>query len=82
MKRAPSDPNLLEHLAAIAGCAYLSDLHESRYRAAVHRALTQLEPGRYPVSQWRDTAEYLSCPLSGGEDSARIRQRLLAATAA
>lgn len=74
--------HLLDRLAALAGCEYLSDLHDPRYRIAVHRALERVTPDAYPAAQWQETAQYLSCALFTGGSPAQIRRKLLAATAA
>lgn len=74
--------HLLDRLATLAGCEYLSDLHNPRYRFAVHRALERVTPDAYPAAQWRETARYLSCPLFSVGSPDQIRRKLLAATAA
>lgn len=50
---------LLEVLSGLAGCCYLSDLRTPSYRERVAWALWQLDPDDYPLSQWREAAQYL-----------------------
>lgn len=82
MDHTTVERHLLERLATLSGCEYLSDLHDPRFRPAIHRALEWLTPDAYPAAQWREAANYLSCPACAGGNSAQIRRGLLAATAA
>lgn len=51
--------NLLEDLAAAAGCDYLSDLHLSSHLPAVRRAVSSISAARYPLCQWQEALAYL-----------------------
>ena len=50
---------LIEELAALAGCTYMSDLHLSSRRAQVIKAAEKIEPGRYGVSDWCEAYSYV-----------------------
>lgn len=76
----PSD--LLDYLAAFAGCDYISDLRLPDFREQIHTALTQISPEQFPAAQWHEAAHYLlSDPPPANETSDRILCLLLDATA-
>lgn len=52
--------DLLEELHARVGCCYLSDLHLPHYLPLVQRAIEEIVPGDYSLSQWNDAAAYIS----------------------
>ena len=60
----PLRPALLELLADLAGCTYLSDLRSPRFRAALSQALSQIPPETYTASEWRAAACYLVSPAA------------------
>lgn len=73
---------LLEDLARMTGCEYLSDLQFLR-RDSLGRLLRCIPTERYPAEQWLDAEQYLgrgrSAPgkSAGAEKPAAIRGRLL-----
>lgn len=69
--------DLLEHLASLTHCVYLSDLRQPALRTALVQAVTQTPATDFPASQWRETLQYLShCP-SPDADSEQLRALLL-----
>lgn len=82
MERTVTAQSLLERLACLSGCDYLSDLRDPRYRPALHRALKYLPPEAYPAQQWREVARYLSCTPTAQESAVQIWKDLLSFTAA
>lgn len=51
---------LLDDLAAMAGCDYLSDLRFPRFWGRARRALEAVRPADYPLREWNDAVEYLT----------------------
>ena len=63
---------LLEQLADLAGCEYLSDLTLPRFSAGVHRALEHTPAAVYPDDAWREAARYLlRRDIPGGGEAQR-----------
>lgn len=50
---------LLDRLAELAGCRYLSDLCARCGHKTLLNALDQLVPQEYPLAEWEDAADYL-----------------------
>ena len=76
MARTPYGLHLLDHLARLAGCQYLSDLRFPAAGAGLRRALLDTPAADFPEEQWRQAARYiLGGPWPGGAD--RQRQALL-----
>ena len=71
--------DLLEHLAQLAGCDYLSDLGNPRFLPALHEALARTPLEDYPDAQWREAVRYLLRREEPGAGEAR--QALLRASA-
>jgi hypothetical protein len=81
---------LLEQLARLARCEYISDLHYVS-PSYLHDLLIGIRADDYPLKQWLDAEEYLCCPPTkqymrprdGGSEAVRnvtgedIRQRIL-----
>lgn len=66
--------HLLDQLAAMEGCDYLSDLHR---RPGLYDDLLRLPAGDFPVEEWRDALCYLTGePLPEGT-AETCRERLL-----
>jgi len=59
VERRAQCPDLLEALAELAGCDYLSDLRNPRFLTAVRGALEQIPAEAYPAAQWRA----VTCPV-------------------
>lgn len=51
---------LLDDLAQLAHCAYLSDLRLAAASWQVALAVRRLEPERYPLAEWTAAAAYLT----------------------
>lgn len=51
--------DLLEKLARLSGCPFLSDLHLPENREKVACALDMLQPEEYPPEAWREAVRYL-----------------------
>ena len=81
MERRAQCPDLLEALAELAGCDYLTDLRNPRFLPAVRGALEQIPAEAYAAAQWREAACYLSCPRLMNESAVKIRRGLLETTA-
>lgn len=56
------EEELLQALARMTGCMYLSDLRTPRRRVLAWAALQQIPFGEYPAQQWRAAALYLTAP--------------------
>lgn len=68
---------LLEYLARVINCEYLSDLRCRTPAAAVGEALCAIPLQAFPAEQWREAAAYLTgddCVRWSGEE---CRRRLL-----
>lgn len=51
---------LLDDLAALSGCEYLSDLrYIPAYQTRISLALKSLNPQEYSIQDWNDAAKYL-----------------------
>ena len=70
-------PELLEYLASLVNCEYISDLRCRVPVAAVGRALRSIPAGDFPEKQWRETASYLTGENCAGENRENCRQKLL-----
>lgn len=68
---------LLEYLARVINCEYLSDLRCRAPVAAVGEALRTIPVQRFPAEQWQEAASYLIGPGCAGLDGGACRQRLL-----
>ena len=69
--------DLLERLAHVCGCVYLSDLRGLRLtRARADAALDKIPPGRYPLAQWREAASYVAGTRCIPEDEPSARTSL------
>ena len=51
---------LLEQLAALSGCKYLSDLHYRLDERDLNYALRRCPAEDYPLSQWLEAVSYLT----------------------
>lgn len=72
-----SHPELLEYLASLVNCEYISDLRCRVPAAAVGRALGSVPAGDFPEEQWRETASYLTGEDCTGKNRTSCRQTLL-----
>ena len=66
---------LLEHLAELTGCDYLSDLGNARYACGLRRALEQTPLASYG-EEWREAARYIlhrEAPGDGGAQRDLVR---------
>lgn len=79
MAQSANEPDLLEHLANLVGCTYLSDLRFPAFHAALHRALEMTPPESYPDEAWREAASYLFNDSFRGS-AAALRTVMLNAT--
>ena len=79
MAHTPHEPDLLEHLAKLAGCIYLSDLHTPMCRDRLHHALQQTPAQAYPDEAWQEAACYILGRAARG-DGATQRALLLETT--
>ena len=59
MARTPYGLHLLDHLARLAGCQYLSDLRFPAAGAGLRRALLDTPAADFPEEQWRQAARYI-----------------------
>ena len=67
-------PHLLDQLAAMERCEYLSDL---RRRPSLYDDLLTLPAGAYPAEEWRDALEYLAGTALPAGTAEECRARLL-----
>ena len=69
---------ILEHLARLMGCEYLSDLKylDKRSRTVLAGLVEKLDPEQATVEEWNDALAYLTGqdPMP---DAARARQALI-----
>lgn len=75
---------LLDHLAALAGADYLSDLRcDAALARELHRALLRAPAEDFPDQMWREAVGYLlGAPPPEGDGAQACRARLLDAAAA
>ena len=73
-----SHPELLDHLANLVNCEYISDLRYRVSAAAMGCALRSIPAEAFPSEQWCETASYLMGKNCVPEDRADCRQQLLA----
>lgn len=71
---------LIEELARLAGCTYVSDLHLSSPHRKVMSASEKIEKGRYSALEWCDAYEYVTgdrlCHAEKEQiDEAEVRRR-------
>lgn len=71
------DPDLLEALAAAAGCDYLSDLRLPAHRAALRLAVQDCAAADYPACQWQEALGYLCDAPSSSLPADQVREKLL-----
>ena len=72
---------LLDWLANMSGCEYLSDLrYDSTRRLEVHKVLEKLTPEDMPLEAWQTVAEYLLSVPVHGKTAAELYAALLDAT--
>lgn len=70
---------LLDDLAQLSGCEYLSQLRE-KYRAddSVKNAVSHLAPDRYTKTEWSEAAEYVTGQkLPDAATEQEVRDRFL-----
>ena len=66
----------LEELAELTGADYLSDLKTMNYEQ-IRRQMERIDPDRYTLSQWKDTADYLTGNDVDAETEEQIYEYLL-----
>ena len=71
------DPDLLETLAAAAGCDYLSDLRLPAHRAALRLAVQGCAAEDYPTRQWQEALGYLCGASPSSLPADQAREKLL-----
>ncbi|GKI15810.1 hypothetical protein CE91St44_22950 [Oscillospiraceae bacterium] len=71
------DPDLLETLAAAAGCDYLSDLRLPTHRAALRLAVQGCAAEDYPARQWQEALGYLCGASPSSLPADQAREKLL-----
>ncbi len=76
MAQTPHGQNLLDHLARLAGCQYLSDLHFPITRTGLRYALLNTPVSEFPEAQWKDAVHYILGENRPG-GAAEQRQALL-----
>lgn len=52
--------NLLEYLAAKAGCMYVSDLHLPENQYLLAHIIRRMDIDRYSLGQWNDAVQYIT----------------------
>ena len=77
----PQKTGLLEYLASVAGCSFLSDLHSvnQSQRDILAALIRTIHPQEYSLRQWNDALEYLAQkkPLAASPEArAAILQHL------
>ena len=68
---------LLEYLADLVNCEYLSDLRCRAPARAVGEVLRTIRAKEFPDGQWREAVRYLTGADCGQADGKRCRQILL-----
>lgn len=68
---------LLEYLSLRAGCMYLSDLHQSKYRFSIQHALRGLSPEWFSLKEWNDAVAYITRQDRSFETEEQAQQFLL-----
>lgn len=71
-----SKADLLEQLAKIVGCEYLSELKEYRYRNSICEAVKAIPFYSYPAAEWNQAIRYLLCQYHGF-DAEEYRKSLM-----
>ena len=69
--------DLLEFLAAKAGCIYLSDLRQPYLFSSVYHTLKRLDAEAFSLREWNDAATYLTQKPCSFESPEQARQYLL-----
>ena len=77
-QRRGEQRELLDHLANLVNCEYISDLRYRVSAAAMGCALRSIPAEAFPSEQWCETASYLMGKDCVPEDRADCRQQLLA----
>lgn len=78
MRKRKEEPlGLLTYLSLQAGCPYLSDLPQRRYRFSIQHTLRGLPPEWYSLQEWNDAAAYLTRQNRSFETAEQARQFLL-----
>lgn len=74
-----SDKGLLESLASILGCTYLSDLHSlDRTSCKILKAqIAKIPAEQYETRIWKDAVKYLTRKIPGEEDSETLKSMLI-----
>lgn len=72
-----ASPDLLERLAELAGCRYVSDLRFLKCRVPLGEAIRLIPVEDYPAQAWQDALYYLSEMARPHADGAECRRLLL-----
>lgn len=72
---------LLEYLYLQAGCMYLSDLSQTKYRFHIQYALWDLSPDRFSLKEWDDAVVHITQRERSFETKEQAWQFLLDVTA-
>ena len=67
---------LLDDLAELSGCDFLSDLRRPNAHAAMKRALLRLPAENYSAEEWAEALSYLA-DLQGAEGTAQELRKML-----
>ena len=60
MEHRKEEPlGLLVYLSLQAGCLYLSDLPQPKYRYSIQHTLRGLSPDRFSLKEWNDAVAYI-----------------------
>lgn len=60
MNTATHKMDLLEYLAAKAGCMYLSDLHISTYQLSISGIIRNTDVEAFSLSNWNEAVRYIT----------------------
>lgn len=61
MRNRKEEPlGLLVYLSLQAGCLYLSDLPQPKYRFSIQHALRGLSPDWFSLKEWNDAVAYIT----------------------
>ena len=60
MDTARINMDLLEYLAAKAGCMYLSDLHIPMYQLCISRIIRNTDLDAFSLSDWNEAVQYIT----------------------
>ena len=69
--------DLIEYIADMSGCDYISDLHNKDKNRIIARILKEIHPEAYSLEMWIDLSEYLLEKKEAFTTIKEIRENLI-----